>query len=1450
MALHTRTLTIDVFNLMGSPKQGVDVTVELADSDSLAVTDDGEIINNTIDLESNASGDITVELLPSSLYRIGGIYRIKVGSTAAFDFNMPDNNTTLRALLLADVSPQSASPPGQLGWLAQADRPTNPVLGLGHYDIDDNTLAIWDGSDWSAIAGGGGGGGLSTVHTSAPVSGSGSSSNPVTIGTGEITQTFLAENSVGRTQLRDNSVGSDQIANNAVTNAEIADGVVGESKLGANSVSSEKLRPDSVTTAELGNDAVTNANILDNTIAEAKLNAEARAKLNATSSGGGLTSVATSAPVSGTGISGSPVTIAADAIQTTHIADDAVTSAKLSASVRSQLGSGGGSSSGGSTPDWDYSEGASTGHHDISFAATASINDGFNFEVDRVALTWSATDNDLNIANLSDAVGAFSIPAGVYIVTYEGKIENRTTGADFNNGRVSGQLRITTAPVDPQDVMEGDTLALSSIEYVRFGLPGTNTVGLHGYPKGTDLLVFSADSRIRLETITTCAVTTNAAIARWTDLRIRFWKVEVGSDGGSGGGGVTAPDWSSGVGRGATINRTLVGSSNAYNEESDGVALTWSNTNHRLDITNGGLNSFSMQAGTYVVSYSGLVENRSTGTSYGNGRVSGQLRLGLTDLDGNEITQGEGISYSGIEYVRYGIPTGNSEGLTARPSRTDVLVFTAPTQVKLFARSISNILSTPVSVRWTDIEVKVWKIAIGGGGGGGLSTVSTSDPVSGDGSSGSPVTIADGAIVRDQIAANAIGSAQIAGNAVTRAKIANDAVNGSKIANNSVTISEIAANAVGTAELVPASVNASKIAPGAVNNDKLADNAVNAAKIAANSVVASKLATSAVVNDKLGPDAVTEAKIADDAVRSEHIRDSEIAAAHLDTDTDTKKTAFRTAIGVTTSGSAVTHPVWPRDEFIRGTHASEPQSVSMAAPAGQQYAVDTQPQPLALREGTTNEIGAVIGDDNREFTLTEGTYIVEAEVDIENRSTAANSNQGRIFARIELEDKTNNRTVLRGTDLYLRWGYLTAFPNAGHRGVSELAGILRVDGNVTFNLDVRAVNASNTASVVRYVHGVELRIYKVVSGGGSGGAAGVEAWALTANPDELIPSDKLDLHSLFPSYSETSAQLSWARGGTPSHQELTWTLTGEMLDVREKGGTLLIHAETAIERTLNASGTDNINLRINGTSQIASKFVTIDSDDLTYVTTSAEFVPDDGQGNTITIRVDSSTSDAEYLSTLTLRVLGLRHENWVQTPSDIRDSLGVLSGNERLPYSSLYIPDGSIAVNKLAESALDRMSPANPTAGQYLRVASDGSIEAATPTVAITRTVAFNVATWEPSAGHVWTMIGWKVPQSGYFYLELGKGDSDGFAVTPLIPAAQIYGFDGVTVGSSLVLATDDFVRFTLAANSFANISNTTQFAISQNDDHDLVATHNRSITGTTDVATPLRVITLGVSIT
>ena len=759
-------------------------------------------------------------------------------------------------------------------------------------------------------------------------------------------------------------------------------------------------------------------------------------------------------------------------------------------------------------------------------------------------------------------MGAFSLPAGVYICTYEGKVENRTTGGAYNNGRIDGQLRITTAPVDPDDVFEGDILGLSPRQYARFGLPGTNTVGLHGYPKTSGLLIFPTPARIRLETITTCAVAVSAATARWTDVRIRFWRVTV-----QGPEGPRGPQGEPGA-AGAAGARGAQGPAG-----SDGAA------------------GARGPAGA-------------DGAAGATGPTGPQGPKGDKGDTGDTGPQGPPGSGGGGGTVADGSIT------------TAKLANDAVTNAKLDSGAVdtANIRTHAVTA------AKIATNAVG------------------------TTKISDNSVTNAKIADDAIGNAQLANNAVGTAEIANNAVTAAKIANNSVGISEISANAVGTAELVPALVNASKIAPNAVIEAKIADNAVTPSK--------------------------------------------------LDSGTDTKKAAFRAAIGVSESGTAeASHPVWPLDVFERGTNSEAPQSLTLNAPAGLQYPFDVVAQPLQLVAGTTNEIGATLdSSDNRNITLSQGTYFVEAEADVENRSAAAAAGQARVYASVQIENTTDSTTVLRGTAAYLRYGFVGSFTSTGHREHSQLAGVLRVGSDTTFNLGVRTENASTNVAVTSFVHDVKFNIYKIVvgsgSGSGGGGSAGVESWALTANPNNLIPAEKLDLHASFPSYSETSSELTWARGGSPSQQELVYTLSGEMLDVRQRGGTILVHAEAAVERVLDASGTDNVDLQIRGTSQIQSQFETITSNALTYITASAELRDGDGQGNTVRLRLNSSTSDSEYSSTLTINVLGIRHEGWLLTATDIKNELGSLSGNNRLPFSSIYVPAGSVDTAELAAGSV------------------------------------------------------------------------------------------------------------------------------------------------------------------
>ena len=291
MTLRTRTLTIDVFNFDSTAAVDVAVSLELANSGSLAVTADGEIISNKVEIHTDESGDLSAELVPSTLYSIGGVYRVKVGPTGAFDFEMPDANTTLRSLLIAGATPSEATPEGQLGWIVGTDRPTNPVLGLGHYDTDDGSLAIWDGDAWHAIEGSGGGGsiGAASVGTRELVN------EAVTTGKlddGAVTTAKLADGAVTTPKIANTAVTTDKLADDAATTSKVSAAIRGRLLPGggasgqvlskasttnydvawANQASGgETVADGSVTTAKLADDAVTGPKIADDAVYAAKL---------------------------------------------------------------------------------------------------------------------------------------------------------------------------------------------------------------------------------------------------------------------------------------------------------------------------------------------------------------------------------------------------------------------------------------------------------------------------------------------------------------------------------------------------------------------------------------------------------------------------------------------------------------------------------------------------------------------------------------------------------------------------------------------------------------------------------------------------------------------------------------------------------------------------------------------------------------------------------------------------------------------------------------------------------------------------------------------------------------------------------------------------------------------------------------------------------------------------
>lgn len=115
------------------------------------------------------------------------------------------------------------------------------------------------------------------------------------------------------------------------------------------------------------------------------------------------------------------------------------------------------------------------------------------------------------------------------------------------------------------------------------------------------------------------------------------------------------------------------------------------------------------------------------------------------------------------------------------------------------------------------------------------SSVNTDATINGNGTTASPLSLAD----------NAVTSAKINDGAVTTAKINNDAVTTGKIATGAVTTDKIGSSAVTDVKIGSSAVTTVKINDGAVTESKLADDAVATAKIEDKAVTAAKISPGA-----------------------------------------------------------------------------------------------------------------------------------------------------------------------------------------------------------------------------------------------------------------------------------------------------------------------------------------------------------------------------------------------------------------------------------------------------------------------------------------------------------------------------------------------------------------------------------------------------------------------------
>jgi len=256
----------------------------------------------------------------------------------------------------------------------------------------------------------------------------------------------------------------------------------------------------------------------------------------------------------------------------------------------------------------------------------------------------------------------------------------------------------------------------------------------------------------------------------------------------------------------------------------------------------------------------------------------------------------------------------------------------------------------------------------------GQEKVETSAPLTGDGTTATPVTLdptygsADELLIRTAPSgwvSSKINTANINDAAITNAKLADNSVTTAKIMDGQVMTADLMDLGVTTGKLADMGVTTAKIADGNVTTIKIADNAITSAKIldgdvqtadlANNSVTTAKILDGEVMTGdlmdlgvttaKLDDAAVTTAKLADNSVNGDKVINGSLSSLDLD------------ATGVTAG--------------IYGDPSANPNEIQVP-----EYKVDAQGRILTSVENTyTVILAATIFDESPASDITvDGTY--------------------------------------------------------------------------------------------------------------------------------------------------------------------------------------------------------------------------------------------------------------------------------------------------------------------------------------------------------------------------------------------------------------------------------------------------------------------------------------------
>jgi len=204
---------------------------------------------------------------------------------------------------------------------------------IGSNGAIDGEIMKMVGGVWTASTDEtGAGGDITAVNPGSGLTGGGISGDvTLSVGTGAITSTHLATNSVYSGEIATGAVGTSEIADNSITAADIASNAVGASEIAVGAVGSAEIADNTITTADIATGGVGSDEIADNSITAYDIDTDAVVSDKIAPGAVRASEIATDA-VTNSKIAAGSITfskLAANSVGAVNIGDNAVGSSEI-----------------------------------------------------------------------------------------------------------------------------------------------------------------------------------------------------------------------------------------------------------------------------------------------------------------------------------------------------------------------------------------------------------------------------------------------------------------------------------------------------------------------------------------------------------------------------------------------------------------------------------------------------------------------------------------------------------------------------------------------------------------------------------------------------------------------------------------------------------------------------------------------------------------------------------------------------------------------------------------------------------------------------------------------------------------------------------------------------------------------------------------------------------------